>query len=104
RANCGLAQPPPVQSGRFAKRALHGDFGVSLRHGPSSLPLLAARLPATLQLTVTAMFLAIVLAVPLGVLAATHRGGPVDLLAMGVALARQSGPNFWLAILMLLLF
>jgi peptide/nickel transport system permease protein len=61
-------------------------------------------LPATLQLTVTAMVLAVALAVPLGVLAATHRGGPIDLLAMGVALVGQSVPNFWLAIMMILLF
>jgi ABC-type dipeptide/oligopeptide/nickel transport system permease component len=50
------------------------------------------------------MLLAIALAVPLGVLAATHRGGPIDLLAMGVALVGQSVPNFWLAIMMILLF
>ena len=50
------------------------------------------------------MLLAIVLAVPLGVLAATHRGGPIDFLAMGVALVGQSVPNFWLAIMMILLF
>jgi peptide/nickel transport system permease protein len=104
RAEWGFADPLPVQYWRFLKRAVHGDFGVSLRHGQSSLPLIAARLPATLQLTVTAMLLAIVLAVPLGVLAATHRGGPVDLLAMGVALVGQSVPNFWLAIMMILLF
>jgi ABC-type dipeptide/oligopeptide/nickel transport system permease component len=104
RAEWGFADPLPVQYWRFLRRAAHGDFGVSLRHGQSSLPLIAARLPATLQLTVTAMLLAIVLAVPLGVLAATHRGGPVDLLAMGVALVGQSVPNFWLAIMMILLF
>src|SRR5262249_41257169 len=104
RAEWGFADPLPVQYSRSLKGALHGDFGVSLRHGQSSLPLIAARLPATLQLTVTAMLLAIVLAVPLGVLAATHRGGPVDLLAMGVALVGQSVPNFWLAIMMILLF
>jgi len=104
RVEWGFADPLPVQYWRFLKRAVHGDFGVSLRHGQSSLPLIAARLPATLQLTVTAMLLAIVLAVPLGVLAATHRGGAVDLLAMGVALVGQSVPNFWLAIMMILLF
>jgi peptide/nickel transport system permease protein len=104
RVEWGFADPLPVQYWRFLKRAVHGDFGVSLRHGQSSLPLIAARLPATLQLTVTAMLLAIALAVPLGVLAATHRGGPVDLLAMGVALVGQSVPNFWLAIMMILLF
>jgi ABC-type dipeptide/oligopeptide/nickel transport system permease component len=104
RAEWGFADPLPVQYWRFLKRAVHGDFGVSLRHGQSSLPLIVARLPATLQLTVTAMLLAIVLAVPLGVLAATHRGGPIDLVAMSVALVGQSVPNFWLAIMMILLF
>jgi peptide/nickel transport system permease protein len=104
RAEWGFDDPVIVQYWRFLKRAVHGEFGVSLRHGQQSLPLIAARLPATLQLTVTAMLLAIVLAVPLGVLAATHRGGPVDLLAMGVALVGQSVPNFWLAIMMILLF
>jgi ABC-type dipeptide/oligopeptide/nickel transport system permease component len=104
RAEWGFADPLPVQYWRFLKRAVHGDFGISLRHGQQSLPLIVARLPATLQLTVTAMLLAIVLAVPLGVLAATHRGGPIDFLAMGVALVGQSVPNFWLAIMMILLF
>src|SRR5438876_9155067 len=104
RADWGFADPLPVQYWRFLRRAVHGDFGVSLQHGQSSLPLIAARLPATFQLTMTAMVLAIVLAVPLGVLAATHRGGKIDLLTMGVALFGQSVPSFWLAIMMILLF
>src|SRR5688572_9510945 len=104
RAEWGFDDPLPGQYWRFLGRAVQGDFGISLRHGQSSLPLIVARLPATLQLTVTAMLLAIVLAVPLGVLAATHRGGKLDLLAMGVALLGQSVPNFWLAIVMILLF
>jgi ABC-type dipeptide/oligopeptide/nickel transport system permease component len=83
RAEWGFADPLPVQYWRFLKRAVQGDFGISLRHGQSSLPLIAARLPATFQLTVTAMLLA---------------------LAMGVALVGQSVPNFWLAIMMILLF
>jgi peptide/nickel transport system permease protein len=104
RADWGFDDPLPVQYWRFLRRAVHGDFGISLRHGQPSLPLIVARLPATFQLTVTAMVLAIVVAVPLGVLAATHRGGPVDLAAMGVALLGQSVPNFWLAIMMILVF
>jgi peptide/nickel transport system permease protein len=104
RGEWGFDDPLPVQYWRFLRRAVQGDFGVSLRHGQPSLPLIAARLPATFQLTVTAMVLAIVLAVPLGVLAATHRGGPIDLAAMGVALLGQSVPNFWLAIMMILVF
>ena len=78
--------------------------GRTVRHGQSSLPLIAARLPATLQLTVTAMLFAIVLAVPLGVVAAANRGRPVDFVAMAVGLLGQSVPNFWLAIMMILLF
>lgn len=104
RAEWGFDDPLPAQYWRFLRRAVQGDFGISLRHGQSSLPLIAARLPATLQLTVTAMLLAIVLAVPLGVLAATHRGGKLDVLAMAVSLLGQSVPNFWLAIMMILLF
>ncbi|PYM14345.1 MAG: ABC transporter permease [Candidatus Rokuibacteriota bacterium] len=104
RADWGFDDPLFVQYWRFLRRAVHGDFGNSLRHGQPSLPLIVARLPATLQLTVTAMLLAIVLAVPLGVLAATRRGGPIDLCAMGVALLGQSVPNFWLAIMMILVF
>jgi peptide/nickel transport system permease protein len=104
RAEWGFDDPLPAQYWRFLRRAVRGDFGVSLRHGQPSLPLIAARLPATLELTFTAMGLAIVLAVPLGVLAATRRGGPVDLAAMGVALLGQSVPNFWLAIMMILVF
>src|SRR4029453_15502830 len=97
RAEWGFADPLPVQYWRFLKRAVHGDFGVSLRHGQSSLPPIVAPPPATLQLTVTAMLLAILLAVPLGVLAATRRGGPIDLLAMSGALVRPAVPHVRLA-------
>ncbi len=104
RREWGFDDPLYVQYGRFLSRALQGDLGVSLRHGQPALPLIAERLPATFQLTVTAMLLAIALAIPLGVVSATHRGGPIDLAAMGVALAGQAVPNFWLAIMMILLF
>src|ERR1041385_4792605 len=61
RAEWGYDDPLAEQYWRFLRRAVRGDFGVSLRHGQSSLPLIAARLPATLQLTVTAMLIAIAL-------------------------------------------
>ncbi len=77
---------------------------MSLRHGQPAFPLIWDRLPATFQLTVTAMALAIVLAIPLGILSATHRGGPLDVLAMVVALVGQAVPNFWLSIMAILLF
>ena len=104
RAEWGFDKPIHEQYWRFLSRAVQGDFGVSLRHGQAALPLIAERLPATFQLTVTAMLLAIALAVPLGILSATHRGGPLDIGAMLLALVGQSVPGFWLAIMMILLF
>ena len=62
-----------------------GLIGISLRHGQSSLPLIVARLPATFQLTERHRTIASSIAVT-GMLAAANRGGPIDLLAMGVAL------------------
>jgi ABC-type dipeptide/oligopeptide/nickel transport system permease component len=104
RRDWGFDDPIVVQYGRFLGRALQGDMGTSLRHGTPALPLIAERLPATLQLTVTAMVVAILLAIPLGVVSATHRGSPIDLLTMTVALVGQAVPNFWLSIMAILLF
>lgn len=104
RSEWGFDRPIIEQYGTFLVRALQGDMGTSLRHGTPALPLIAERLPATLQLTVTAMVVAICLAIPLGVLSATHRGTPIDLLTMTVALVGQAVPNFWLSIMAILLF
>ncbi|HZO32873.1 MAG TPA: ABC transporter permease [Chloroflexota bacterium] len=104
RAEWGFDKPIIVQYGNFLWRALQGDMGTSLRHGTPALPLIAERLPATLQLTVTAMLLAVALAIPLGVISATQRGSPIDLLTMTVALVGQAVPNFWLSIMGILLF
>jgi ABC-type dipeptide/oligopeptide/nickel transport system permease component len=100
----GFDDPIAVQYWRFISRAVQGDFGTSLRHGQASLPLIADRLPATFQLTVTAVLIAISLAVPLGIISALKRGTPIDFLAMLVALIGQSVPNFWLGIMMILFF
>ncbi len=99
----GLNDPLAVQYARFGTNALRGDFGTSLRHGRPTMGMVMERLPATLQLSVFAMVLALVIAVPLGVLAATHRGSMVDLLAVFAALFGQSIPNFWLGIMLIYL-
>jgi peptide/nickel transport system permease protein len=104
RAEWGFDDPIVVQYGRFLGRAVQGDLGTSLRHGTPALPLIAERLPATFQLTLTAMVVAIMLAVPLGVVSATHRGSAIDLLTMTVALVGQAVPTFWLAIMGILFF
>jgi ABC-type dipeptide/oligopeptide/nickel transport system permease component len=104
RRDWGFDQPIIVQYGNFLWRAIQGDMGTSLRHGTPALPLIAERLPATFQLTVTAMLVAVALAVPLGIISATHRGSPIDLLSMTIALIGQAIPNFWLSIMAILLF
>ena len=83
---------------------MHGDLGRPLRHGQPALPLIAERLPATFELTVDGDDRRDRGGDPARRAGATHRGGPLDLLAMGVALLGQAVPNFWLAIMAILLF
>lgn len=104
RERLGLDDPLPVQYVRFLGSAVRGDFGKSLRHGESALPLLVARLPATFELGIAAVALALVVAIPLGVVAALTRGTVVDVGLLGVAVLGQAVPNFWLAILLINVF
>lgn len=93
-----------VQYQRFLRHAVQGDFGDSLRHNRPALQLVIDRLPATFQLTITAMVMAIALAIPLGIVSATNRGKILDFGGMFVALFGQSVPNFWFAIMLISLF
>lgn len=104
REQAGFNDPILVQYRRFLTSALRGDFGMSLRHRQPSLPMVLDRLPATLQLSVFAMILTLCLALPLGILAALKRGSAVDAIAMTLGVFGQSMPNFWLGILLILLF
>ncbi len=104
RRQLGLDDPLVVQYGRFVGGALRGDFGRSVRQAEPALGLVLERLPATLELTFAAMVIAVVVAVPAGLVAAARRGSAVDQGAMFVALIGQSVPNFWLGIMLLLLF
>src|SRR5213592_1633807 len=78
RVALGFDRPLPEQYGLFLWRAARGDFGRSLRHQQPTLPLVLARLPATLTLTAAAMILALVLALPLGLLSAWRRTSLLD--------------------------
>ncbi len=100
----GFDQPLPVQFLRFAAGAMRGDFGQSVRQDEPALGLVLERLPATLELTLAAMAIAVLVAVPAGIVSASRRGGLVDQAAMLVALIGQSVPNFWLGIMLILLF
>jgi len=104
RHRLGLDQPAPLQYLDFLGRALHGDFGVSLRNRTPALPLVVSRLPVTLELMAAALFFALLVALPLGTLAAAfHRRAP-DLLARFVALLGQSVAAPWLGIMLILVF
>jgi peptide/nickel transport system permease protein len=100
----GFDEPLPIQFGRFAAGALRGDFGTSIRQDEPALGLVLERLPATLELTFAAMGIAVLVAVPAGIVSAARRGTLLDQGAMLIALVGQSVPNFWLGIMLILVF
>ncbi len=100
----GLDKPVIVQYGRFLWSALHGDFGISYRLAQPVGRLLAERLPATLELAITASALAFAIGIPLGVYTGIHRNTPLSRLLMILSLAGVSLPTFLLGILLILVF
>jgi peptide/nickel transport system permease protein len=104
REAMGFNDPFIVQYGRFLGGALRGDFGQSVRHGEPAFPLVLERLPATFQLSGAALLLALLLAIPAGVVSAVRRNTAVDYVATVVALLGQSMPTFWLGIMLILIF
>jgi ABC-type dipeptide/oligopeptide/nickel transport system permease component len=104
RERMGFNDPIPLQYLRFLSSAVRGDFGTSLRHQQPAMGLVLERLPATLELAVAGMGLALLVAVPFGILSATRRGSVVDYLGMGGALLGLSMPNFWVGIIGILIF
>lgn len=100
----GLDQPLPVQYIRWLGDVLHGDLGRSLIDGTPVSILIAQRLPATIELTIGAMLVAVLIAIPAGIIAATRRGQAIDHAGTIVALAGLSIPQFWLAILLIMYF
>jgi peptide/nickel transport system permease protein len=104
RLELGLNDPLPVQYGRWALGALHGDFGMSFVRGRPVGELIMERLPSTAQLAVAALLFAVIVGLTLGIIAATHRNSPIDAAVMLVSLGGVSMPGFWLALLLILLF
>ncbi|MCM3551113.1 ABC transporter permease [Alkalihalobacillus clausii] len=100
----GLDRPFIVQYGNYLLHLVQGDFGDSFRYNTSALPLVLERLPATLELAVAALALAICVAIPLGIWSATKQNSPLDLIAAGGAVLGKAMPNFWLGIMLILLF
>lgn len=104
RGRLGLDQPLYVQYGRFLRGAAGGSLGTSLRTNQPVTAAIAERLPATFELAAAAITVAIVIAIPSGIVAAVWAGTAVDYTATSIALLGISIPNFWLGPLLAIVF
>jgi peptide/nickel transport system permease protein len=104
RVSLGLDQPLPIQYVRWIGRVVQGDLGRSLINRFPVSELIALKFPATMELALVSLILAILISFPLGVIAALKSGGTVDYLISLVAAFFLGTPNFWLGILYILIF
>lgn len=104
RVDLGLDKPFPVQFARFVGNAMQGEFGLSLRQGRKVSSLFVERFPATLELSLVAAFLALLLGIPMGVYAALRRGSFMSQVLMTLSLLGVSLPTFLIGILLILVF
>jgi peptide/nickel transport system permease protein len=104
RRQLGLDQPMAAQYVRFLANVAVGDLGDSYRFRQPALGLVLERFPATLLLAGASLLISLVIALPLGILAAVHRNTWVDTLATGISLIGQAMPVYWLGLLGILLF
>jgi peptide/nickel transport system permease protein len=104
RHDLGLDRPLPVQYVVFLGNVLHGDFGRSIHFRQPAMNVALSYLPATFELGLAAFLIAVIVALPVGVFSAVRRNSPLDHAAMGLALAGQSAPTFFLGILFILIF
>ncbi|MGK9041850.1 ABC transporter permease [Rhizobium sp. SA279] len=98
-----LNDPVPLQYVNWLGGVVTGGFGISLRTNQPVLELIGQKLPVTIQLAVMAMFFAMVIGIPIGILAAVKKNTWIDYTANIVALSGLSIPNFWLGIMLILL-
>lgn len=104
RADLGLDRPLPERFLSFITNAMQGEFGTSFFHRRPVYDVIVERLPATIELSVVAMIIALVTAIPLGVAAAIHKNTIIDRIATIGSLFGVSLPGFWFGILLLMLF
>lgn len=104
RQEMGLLEPLPVQYARFLGAALQGDLGRSYRSGRPVVTEVLSRLPATAELAVAAVAIAVLIGVPVGVLSAVKQYSLLDNAGMLLALLGSSLPSFWLGLMLMLLF
>jgi peptide/nickel transport system permease protein len=104
RHQLGLDQPLPVQYVAWLQHTLQGDFGRSIRTHQQVGESIVERLPATLELTITALLISVSIGLLVGILSALKRNSAFDLLATSVTIAGVSTPNFFLGLMLILMF
>lgn len=100
----GFDQPIPVQYLSWLGGALTGDLGVSFRTGTSVTALMVERLPATLTLAGAALFIALLISIPVGIVSAVRSGSKLDYFTTAASQVGVSVPDFWAGIMYILLF
>ena len=100
----GLDGPTHVQFAIFIETAFKGDLGLSVRYRQPAVDIFFSRLPNTLKIVPAAMAIAILMAIPLGILSALRRGSITDRVSGSIAVLGIATPNFWLGILLIYIF
>ena len=104
RAKLHLDDPLPVRYGYWIAGVLQGDLGESARTHQPVLELILQKLPVTIELALLALLIALVISIPAGIVSAVYKGSALDTGATVFALTGLSTPNFWLGIMLILLF
>ncbi len=104
RQTYGFDRPLPVQYAEWLGRTVRGDMGESIYFKTAAAPLILSKLQTTLVLGMLALAFALVVSIPLGVLAALYRNSWIDRLCLAMAVVGQALPNFFFALLLIMLF
>jgi peptide/nickel transport system permease protein len=100
----GLDKPIPVQFGIYVKDVVRGDFGKSIRFSRPVIQLLVERLPATVELSLAAFLIAVVIGIPIGIISAIYRNSPLDITTLIGTNIGVSMPVFWLGLILMYVF
>jgi len=104
REAMGLNRPLAVQYVDYLGDVLRGDFGTSYRSNLPAFELAMERIPVSLKLAGTALLFALIMAIPLGIFSAQFANSPFDLVVSGISVLGRAMPNFWVGIMLILLF
>lgn len=104
REALGLDKPFLTQFGAYILNVLTLDFGDSIYYNQPALSIVLERIPATLILALASMIISIVIAIPLGIISAIKKGTLLDVFATGISVSGKAIPNFWLGIMLILIF